>query len=137
MDPIARKNINENIVKNKNTKNTIFYCTHIIDEAEFVADRIAIMINGKIKALDTPMRLKNKYGNEYMLWITLDNSDVQVDQEFKEKEKEKQIQNKKIEELFEQVFIDQKDTITYNSFEATKTKILSINKYLENVLENF
>lgn len=60
MDPISRKNINENIVKNKNTSNTIFQCTHIIDEAEFVSDRIAIMINGKIRALGSPSALKKK-----------------------------------------------------------------------------
>jgi len=60
MDPISRKNINENIVKNKNVNNTVFYCTHIIDEAEYVSDRIAIMINGKIRALGSAIALKNK-----------------------------------------------------------------------------
>lgn len=77
MDPISRKNINENIVVNKNSNNTIFYCTHIIDEAEFVSDRVGIMINGKLRVLGSAMEIKNRYGNEYMVWITFHNGDGQ------------------------------------------------------------
>jgi len=62
MDPVARKMINENIIKNKGKNSTVFYCTHIIDEAEYVSDKIAIMINGKIRAIGNSIELKERFG---------------------------------------------------------------------------
>jgi len=62
MDPVARKMINENIIKNKGSSSTVFYCTHIIDEAEYVSDKIAIMINGKIRAIGNSIELKERFG---------------------------------------------------------------------------
>lgn len=62
MDPVARKMINENIIKNKGANSTVFYCTHIIDEAEYVSDQIAIMINGKIRAIGNSIELKERFG---------------------------------------------------------------------------
>ena len=43
----------------KETELTISLTTHYMDEAEFLCDRIAIVDNGKIVALDTPAGLKN------------------------------------------------------------------------------
>ena len=40
---------------------TIFVTTHYLDEAEY-CNRISIMVDGKIKALDTPENLKSQYG---------------------------------------------------------------------------
>jgi ABC-2 type transport system ATP-binding protein len=39
---------------------TVFVTTHYMDEAEY-CDRISIMSEGKIVALDTPADLKRKY----------------------------------------------------------------------------
>ena len=39
---------------------TVFVTTHYMDEAEY-CDRISIMNDGKIVALDTPENLKQKY----------------------------------------------------------------------------
>lgn len=35
--------------------------THYMDEAEY-CDRVSIMVDGRIQALDTPMALKQQYG---------------------------------------------------------------------------
>jgi ABC-2 type transport system ATP-binding protein len=43
---------------NKGT--TIFVTTHYMDEAEY-CDRVSIMVEGIIEALDTPKNLKTKY----------------------------------------------------------------------------
>ncbi|MDD5696126.1 MAG: ABC transporter ATP-binding protein, partial [Bacteroidales bacterium] len=40
---------------------TVFVTTHYMDEAEY-CDRISIMSEGKIVALDTPSGLKQQYG---------------------------------------------------------------------------
>ena len=40
---------------------TIFVTTHYMDEADY-CDRVSIMVDGRIAALDTPARLKAQYG---------------------------------------------------------------------------
>ena len=44
---------------------TVFVTTHYMDEAEY-CNRISIMVDGQIKALDTPARLKQQFGAETM-----------------------------------------------------------------------
>ena len=39
---------------------TVFVTTHYLDEAEY-CNRLSIMVDGKIAALDTPAALKEKY----------------------------------------------------------------------------
>jgi ABC-2 type transport system ATP-binding protein len=39
---------------------TVFVTTHYMDEAEY-CDRVSIMVDGRIEALDTPAGLKMKY----------------------------------------------------------------------------
>lgn len=45
---------------NKNEKTTIFFSTHYLDEAEKIADRIAIIDQGKIIIIGTAEELKNQ-----------------------------------------------------------------------------
>jgi len=58
LDPQARRAIWEYIVRLKKEK-TILLTTHYMDEADFLADRIGIMDEGKIVALGTSHELKN------------------------------------------------------------------------------
>ena len=44
---------------------TVFVTTHYMDEAEY-CDRVSIMVDGKIEALDTPANLKRHYGKDTM-----------------------------------------------------------------------
>ena len=48
---------------------TIFFTTHILEEAEYLCDDIAIINKGKIIAVDTPEELKNKFGREKTIKI--------------------------------------------------------------------
>lgn len=41
---------------------TIFLTTHYIEEAEFLADRVAFLDQGMLRALDTPIALKERIG---------------------------------------------------------------------------
>jgi ABC-2 type transport system ATP-binding protein len=58
LDPQARRTIWEYIMKLKKEK-TILLTTHYMDEADFLADRIGIIDEGKIVALGTSHELKN------------------------------------------------------------------------------
>ena len=60
VDPITRRQFWEMIYKAANQGTTVFVTTHYMDEAEY-CDRVSIMVNGKIEALDTPKNLKEQF----------------------------------------------------------------------------
>ena len=60
VDPITRRQFWEMIYETASKGITVFVTTHYMDEAEY-CDRISIMNEGKIVALDTPSNLKNQY----------------------------------------------------------------------------
>ncbi|MBE0423834.1 MAG: ABC transporter ATP-binding protein [Lutibacter sp.] len=65
VDPITRRQFWEMIYKASNSGTTIFVTTHYMDEAEY-CDRVSIMVDGKIEALDTPKKLKEHYKADNM-----------------------------------------------------------------------
>ncbi len=60
VDPITRRQFWETIYETSSRGITVFVTTHYMDEAEY-CDRISIMNEGKIVALDTPEHLKQQY----------------------------------------------------------------------------
>ena len=60
VDPITRRQFWEMIYAEAHKGTTIFVTTHYMDEAEY-CDRVSIMVEGVIEALDTPKNLKEKY----------------------------------------------------------------------------
>jgi ABC-2 type transport system ATP-binding protein len=65
VDPITRRQFWELIFEAAGSGITVFVTTHYMDEAEY-CDRISIMAEGRIEALDTPEMLKQKYGVSHM-----------------------------------------------------------------------
>ncbi len=57
LDPQARRHLWELIEKVRDRGISVVMTTHYMDEAEILCDRIAIMDNGKIIAIDTPQNL--------------------------------------------------------------------------------
>lgn len=62
VDPVVRRQFWELIYKTAEKGITVFVTTHYMDEAEY-CDRISIMVDGRIEALDTPRRLKEKFSS--------------------------------------------------------------------------
>jgi ABC-2 type transport system ATP-binding protein len=60
VDPITRRQFWEMIYKQAHNGTTIFVTTHYMDEAEY-CDRVSIMVDGRIDALDTPTQLKKQF----------------------------------------------------------------------------
>lgn len=60
VDPITRRQFWNLIYDAADSGVTVFVTTHYMDEAEY-CNRISIMVDGRIKALDTPHNLKNTY----------------------------------------------------------------------------
>ena len=71
LDPSARRNLLDYLKKKVTTGLTIFFTTHILTEAEYLCDEIAIINKGKILAIDTPEALKKKFGKEKTIKIHL------------------------------------------------------------------
>ena len=65
VDPVTRRKFWELIYQASSEGMTIFVTTHYLDEAEY-CNRISIMVDGKIAALDTPAALKSKYHADSM-----------------------------------------------------------------------
>jgi len=63
VDPITRRQFWEMIYETAARGITVFVTTHYMDEAEY-CDRVSIMSEGKIIALDTPTELKKQYNVE-------------------------------------------------------------------------
>ena len=57
LDPQARRNLWELIQDIRKQGTTIIITTHYMDEAEILCDRVAIIDNGKIIAIDSPSKL--------------------------------------------------------------------------------
>jgi ABC-2 type transport system ATP-binding protein len=70
LDPAARRKLLDFLREQvKNSGLTIFYTTHVLSEAEYLCDNIAIINNGKIIAVDSPSELKNRFGHEKTIKI--------------------------------------------------------------------
>jgi ABC-2 type transport system ATP-binding protein len=60
VDPLTRRQFWEHIYKAASRGITVFVTTHYMDEAEY-CERVSIMAEGRIEALDTPDKLKQTY----------------------------------------------------------------------------
>ena len=68
MDPTARREAWDIIQKQKKDK-IIILTTHYMDEAEQLADRVAIVSKGSLQACGSPFFLKQKYGQGFFIEI--------------------------------------------------------------------
>lgn len=65
VDPETRRRFWEMIYDVSEKGTTVFVTTHYMDEAEY-CDRVSVMVDGRIAALDSPERLKEMYRAENM-----------------------------------------------------------------------
>lgn len=61
VDPMVRRQFWNMIYEAAERGITVFVTTHYMDEAEY-CDRISIMVDGRIEAMDTPKNLKDEFG---------------------------------------------------------------------------
>jgi ABC-2 type transport system ATP-binding protein len=72
VDPVTRREFWQLIYEAAAKDITVFVTTHYMDEAEY-CDRVSIMVDGRIEAMDTPGRLKETFGVHSMdeVFLTL------------------------------------------------------------------
>lgn len=77
LDPLAARSVRELITELKHSSRSIILCTHDLDEAERLADTVAIMRQGRIVACDTPTALRAQATGETRVEIEFaDNTPV-------------------------------------------------------------
>jgi ABC-2 type transport system ATP-binding protein len=79
LDPQARRVTLDFVREKVRGGVTVFFTTHIMEEAEYICDRIAIIDHGKILALDTVKNVKQKFGGVSVIHLRFAeyNSDVE------------------------------------------------------------
>lgn len=80
LDPQSRLLV-RSLIKDLAHKKTVILTTHNMDEADRVADRVAIIDHGKLLKLDTPENLKQAVGEGDMLEIAVELPKGSVDEQ--------------------------------------------------------
>jgi ABC-2 type transport system ATP-binding protein len=75
LDPQSRVRVRE-FIRSLARRRTVLVSTHNMDEAERVADRVAIIDRGKLLALDTPDALKKRLGDAEIVEVHPDGGDL-------------------------------------------------------------
>ena len=71
LDPLAARTVRELIVGLKHASRSIVLCTHDLDEAERLADRVAILAHGRVVASDSAAALRANASHETLVQILL------------------------------------------------------------------
>ena len=74
LDPQSRRILWDYILLQKSQSNTVILTTHLMDEADILSDRVAIIDEGRLLKLDSPENLKSSIGSGDILEITLENN---------------------------------------------------------------
>ena len=71
LDPTARRATWEQIERLSEMGTTVVLTTHYMDEVEYLADRVALLVEGRIEAIDTVSELIDSYAGEVKLVVHL------------------------------------------------------------------
>jgi ABC-2 type transport system ATP-binding protein len=71
LDPLSARSVRDLVVGLKHQSRSIILCTHDLDEAERLADQVAILRQGRIVASDTPARLRQAASPEALVRVEL------------------------------------------------------------------
>jgi fluoroquinolone transport system ATP-binding protein len=81
LDPLNARGIKDLILTQKAAGRTVFLTTHDMSVAEELCDRLAFIVDGEIKLIDQPDRLKIRYG-EPLVRVEYQNGDVRAARQF-------------------------------------------------------
>lgn len=73
MDPIMRRKVLDFVKEKAKGGLTVMFTTQILEEADYICDRIGIIDNGKLVAEGTSRQLKDQFGSVKKLEITMHN----------------------------------------------------------------
>ncbi len=84
LDPINKRfiwsmiQVKSLIKKNIKKKRAVILTTHSMEEADFLSDRIGVIVEGVFKCIGSPLELKNYYGSGYLLTFVCEHDYVDM-----------------------------------------------------------
>jgi ABC-2 type transport system ATP-binding protein len=79
LDPVATRLVHDMITHlSHDEERTVFLCTHNLDEAQKLCDRVAVLEHGKLVALGTPEELASKIGRSQRLELEVARGDEET-----------------------------------------------------------
>lgn len=79
MDPVTRAIVYRTIERLNSQNRSVLLTSHSISEIDRICQRIAILKDGHLLTVDTPEKLTERYGNNYLVTIYLeDNREVDL-----------------------------------------------------------
>ena len=75
VDPGARRAMWKSI-RSEGIESAVVITTHAMEEAEALATKLGIMVQGKIKCFGTPNHIREKFGQGYEVEMNLDTQDM-------------------------------------------------------------
>ena len=66
LDPVNKRFI-WTMIQNIKKEKSVILTTHSMEEADFLSDRIGVIVEGNFKCIGTPLDLKQTYGSGYLL----------------------------------------------------------------------
>lgn len=79
LDPVNARIIKDSILELRSRGKTIFITTHNMSDADLLCDRVALLQQGEIKAMDTPENLKYAFGKRKVRVESLDKKEMLFD----------------------------------------------------------
>lgn len=76
LDPLSKRSLLNMIKKSKEKGTTIFLTTNMLDEADYLCDRIAILSSGRLAITATPEQLKKIYGGFKTIELQISSGDL-------------------------------------------------------------
>lgn len=77
LDPVATRQLHDLILRlSREEGRTVFLCTHNLAEAQRLCDRVAVLQQGRLLALGTPVELAQRIVPEVQLRLELDPADI-------------------------------------------------------------
>jgi ABC-type multidrug transport system ATPase subunit len=77
LDPKVRQQVWALIERLKKGR-SIILTTHSMEEADVLADRVCVMVKGRIKCVGSPVSLKQQYGLGHRLTLNVDRSEIKT-----------------------------------------------------------
>lgn len=90
LDPEQVKQIRD-LIKSLRTNHTVLLSSHILSEVSQICEKVIIIDNGNILAIDTPKNLENKANNNNILTVTVEDNNNEIENIINEIENIKEI----------------------------------------------
>lgn len=107
LDPVNAKRVKDIILQKKSQGKTVFLTTHNMNVADEICDRVAFLVDGEIKLIDSPRQLKLSRGNknvvvEYKGDNTVKTEQYSMDQLLDNQDFQRVMRTKDVERIYTQ-----------------------------------